>query len=304
MELLRKLCSIHAPSGDEGQMTDFLLSHIKKNKNNWKVQPQIYFGESFQEAIVLVFGKPRTAVFAHIDSIGFTAGYDNNLIKIGGPVAFPGINLVAEADSSTIAATILPDDGSKIIKFKSKETIERGTNLTFLPEWIENDECVQCCYMDNRLGVWTALQLAETLEDGIIVFSCREEHSGGSTSYLGQWIFDKFNVYQALICDITWVTDGIRHGGGVAISMRDSGLPRRKYLNRIIDLAQKSGIPFQLEVESAGGSDGIELQRSSAPWEWCFIGAPESNVHSPQELVFKTDIKAMVDLYKYLMSVL
>ena len=88
----------------------------------------------------------------------------------------------------------------------------------------------------------------------------------------------------------------------VAISMRDSGLPRKKYLDKIIGLAKESGIPFQLEVEGSGGSDGIELQRGSAPWEWCFVGAAESNVHSPDELVYKADIQAMVDMYRYLMK--
>ncbi len=37
------------------------------------------------------------------------------------------------------------------------------------------------------------------------------------------------------------------------------------------------------------------------PWDWCFIGAPEEHVHSPNEKVHKNDIKAMVELYKHLM---
>ena len=126
--------------------------------------------------------------------------------------------------------------------------------------------------MDNRLGVWNALQVAETLEDGIICFSCWEEHGGGSVGYLAKFIYENYGVKQALISDITWVTKGVKHGEGVAISMRDSGLPRRSYVNKIIGLAKESGIPFQLEVENAGGSDGNALQRSPYPFDWCFIG--------------------------------
>ena len=84
--------------------------------------------------------------------------------------------------------------------------------------------------------------------------------------------------------------------------MRDSGIPRRTYLNRIVDLAKDSNIPFQLEVESAGGSDGNALQRSPFPFDWCFIGAPEDNVHTPDEKVHKNDIKAMVDIYTFIMA--
>ncbi|HRP60135.1 MAG TPA: aminopeptidase, partial [Vicingus sp.] len=96
---------------------------------------------------------------------------------------------------------------------------------------------------------------------------------------MGKYLYEGYGVKQALISDITWVTEGVKHGKGVAISMRDSGIPRRSYLNKIIELAKKSKIPFQLEVESAGGSDGNALQRSSYPFDWCFVSAPEDFVH-------------------------
>jgi putative aminopeptidase FrvX len=109
-------------------------------------------------------------------------------------------------------------------------------------------------------------------------------------------------VNQALISDITWITDGVKHGNGCVISIRDSGIPRRSYVNKIIIIAKKSNIPFQLEVENSGGSDGNQLQISSYPWDWCFVGAPEDNVHSPNEKVYKKDIDSMVKLYKELLE--
>ena len=65
-----------------------------------------------------------------------------------------------------------------------------------------------------------------------------EEHGGGSVGYLAKFIYEKYEVKQALISDITWVTEGVKHAKGVAISIRDSGIPRRTYINRIIDLAK------------------------------------------------------------------
>ncbi len=73
--------------------------------------------------------------------------------------------------------------------------------------------------MDNRLGVYNALKLAETLENGIICFSCWEEVGGGSVGYLGKYIYERWGVNNALISDITWVTEGVKHGNGVAISV-------------------------------------------------------------------------------------
>ena len=303
MKLLKKLCKIHAPAGSEAPLTDFVLNYIQTNKKDWKVQPEIFHGDGFQDCIILVFGKPKTAIFAHLDSIGFTVKYYNEIVKIGGPVTKDGIALIGEDSQGKIDSKLTVKEDKKGNKsfHLIDRAIDRGTTLTFKPNFREDENFVQCCYMDNRLGVWNALRVAETLEDGIICFSCWEEHGGGSVGYLAKFIYENYGVKQALISDITWVTKGVKHGEGVAISIRDSGLPRRSYVNKIIGLAKESGIPFQLEVENTGGSDGNALQRSPYPFDWCFIGAPEDNVHSPDEKVHKKDIESMVALYQYLM---
>lgn len=304
MELLKKLVEVRAASGDEGLMKDFIIDYVHKEKGNWKVQPEIVEGRGFQDCAILVFGKPKTAIYAHMDSIGFSTGYNKELIKIGGPRTIDGTELVGSDSQGEIETElmVIEHDDHKTIQYVADREFDRGTILTFKPNFRETDEYVQSPYMDNRLGVWNALKVAETLENGAIVFSTYEEHGGNSVAFCAKYLMEKYDVYQALISDITWVTPGVKHGGGVAISMRDSGLPRRSYLNRIIDLAKDSGVKFQLEVESAGGSDGGMLQKSDLPIDWCFIGAPEDNVHSPNEKVFKYDIMTMVELYRYLMK--
>jgi putative aminopeptidase FrvX len=300
-DLLKQMCRIHAPSGNEVAMTNFLLDYINTNKAKWKIQPEILAGEGFQDCIVLVFGKPKTAIFAHIDSIGFTVRYHDQLVKIGGPKTENGYNLIGE-DSYGEINCLLQVDEDRELSYQFHREIERGTMLTFQPEWIEDDNFVQCCYMDNRLGVYNALKVAETLENGMICFSCWEESGGGSVEYLAKLMYEKYQVSQALISDITWVTEGVLHGEGCVISMRDSGLPRRKYVKKIIDIVKESELPYQLEVESSGGSDGNILHRSPYPIDWCFVGAPESDVHSPTEKVHKEDIASMIEMYKLLMA--
>ena len=300
MKLLKKMCEVHAPSGEELAMTEFLLNYIENNKSNWKVQPTLHFGNGFQDNLILVFGKPRTAIFAHLDSIGFTVKYNNEIVKIGGPVTTEGIVLVGKDSNGNIAGKIIKKDKKMFIDFDRE--IKRGTSLTFKVNFRDTDDFVQSCYMDNRLGVWNALEVAKTLENGIIVLSSWEEHGGGSVGYLGKFIQEKYGVMQALISDITWVTEGVTHGKGCAISLRDSGVPRKSYINKIVEIAIQAKIPFQLEVEDAGGSDGNGLQKSDYPWDWCFVGAPEDHVHSPNEKVHKADIHSMVELYKVLME--
>lgn len=304
MELLKQLCSIHAPSGNEVEMKEFIINHINENVSSFTCTPQIVTGDEIQDCIILKFGNPKVAVFAHMDSIGFSVKYNKELIKIGGPKIDDSYQLIGKDSKGDIDAGMLiieDENDNKRIEYVFHRDIDRGTELVFKPNWRETKDYVQCCYMDNRLGVWNALELAKTLENGIICFSCWEEVGGGAVGYLAKYIYERWGVQKALISDITWVTEGVKHGNGVAISRRDSGIPRRSYVDQIIQLAEDSGINYQIEVEASGGSDGNQLQKSPYPFDWCFIGAPENYVHSPDEKVHKKDIEAMLKLYQYLM---
>jgi putative aminopeptidase FrvX len=301
MQLLKKLCGIQAPSGSENLISGFVLSYIESNMHLFKVKPEIYSGHEFQDCIVLVFGQPRTAVFAHLDNIGFTVRYNNELLKIGGPKTVSGYRLVGEDSLGNIECGLKADDDGNLSYEFSRE-IERGTRLSFKPNFREDSQYVQCCYLDNRLGVWCALKLAETIENGAIVFSCWEEHGGGSVGYLTRFLYEKYRIRQALIADITWITEGVHHGKGVVVSLRDSGLPRNSYITRIRKILDKHSFTYQCEVEGSGGSDGNEIQKSPYPVDWCFVGAAEDFVHSPDEKVSKGDIQSMLEAYKLLVA--
>jgi putative aminopeptidase FrvX len=299
--LLEQLCALPGASGDEKEITDFIQNYVEHHSKHWKVQPKVIRNKHTQDAIILVFGdQPRTAIFAHVDVVGFTAGYGAQLIKVGGPAPIEGRKLVGTDSKGKVLVTITEIDEG--YAYLSDRPVERGTPLTYAPEFIEEEDFIESNYIDNRLGVFNALKVAETLEEGVIVFPRYEEVGGGSAQVLGKYIYEKYDVTQALISDITWVTSGVQHHNGVAISTRDSGLPDREFVKQIIKIAQKHKIKYQLEVESAGGSDGNALQRSTAPFNWCFIGAPEDNVHSPNERVSKFDAEEMVKLYTILMK--
>lgn len=301
MDLLKQLTAIRAPSGEEWRMKEFLLKYIQKEKKNWKTKPEIFHGDEFQDCIVLRFGKPRTAIFAHTDTIGFTVRYQNQLLPIGSPDAEMGAMLVGEDSLGPIECELEFDKEDHAF-YKFGRQIDRGTSLTYKPDFRESKDFIQSPYLDNRLGVYIALRVAEKLKDGVIVFSAWEEHGGGAVPYLAKFIYEQWSVRQALVSDITWVSDGVDHGKGVAISMRDRNIPRKLFVNRIIEIAQKRKVKFQLEVEGMGSSDGRELQVSPYPFDWCFVGPPQHGPHSPDEKVHKNDIDSAIDLYQWLMK--
>lgn len=300
MKLLKSLCEIHAPSGEELKLKEFILNYISQNKSKWKSEPELFHGEDFQDCLILKFGNPKTAIFAHMDSVGFTVRYQNQLVPIGGPEAQSGFKLVGQDAMGPIECELEVNKDHQLF-YKFGRPIATGTSLTFKCDYKETQDYVQSCYLDNRLGIYAALKVAETLENGVIVFSAWEEHGGGSVPFLAKFIYERWKINQALIADITWITDSVHPGKGAVISMRDHSIPRQSFIKQIIALAEESGIAYQLEVEASGSSDGRELQHSPYPFDWCFIGAAEQNVHSPSEKVHKKDIESMISLYKVLM---
>jgi putative aminopeptidase FrvX len=301
MQLLEQLINIHAPSGSEFRMKSFILDYVKKHSQEWAKQPIVIEGDHLHDNVILVFGTPRTAIFAHMDSIGFTVRYQNQLVAIGGPDVENGYRLVGEDRLGPIDCKLIVDEDG-LLFYDFPRAIDTGTTLTFKPTLEIKKNKIKGPYMDNRLGVYAALKVAETLEDGVIVFSTFEEHGGGAVPMLLDYLQKHHPIKQALIADITWVTEGVRHDDGVVISLRDRHIPRRVFLEHLLQLANESGIPHQLEVEGGGSSDGREVHMSPYAIDWCFIGAPESNVHSPKETVAVADLEAMILMYQYLMK--
>jgi len=300
-DLLRQLCEVQATSGHEVAMKSFLLNYLKKNSKNWKAKPEIIHGEALQDCIILKFGKPRTAIFAHMDTVGFTVRYFNQLLPVGSPDAEPGTKLVGQ-DSLGLIECELEFSKENHAFYKFGRSIDRGTQLSYKIDFRESKQYIQTPYLDDRLGIYNALKVAETLKDGVIIFSCWEEHGGGSVPYLADYVYKKWRVRQALISDITWVSDGVEHGKGVAISLRDRNIARRSFVDKVIAIAEKNKIDYQLEVEGSGSSDGGELQKTALPFDWCFVGAPEEGAHTPNEKVHKHDIATMIELYQCLMK--
>lgn len=300
MNLLFELLKLKSVSGDESDISTFILSYVSANSSKWDNEPIVFSGENFHDCILLKFGNPRTAIFAHIDTIGFMSRYENQLVAVGGPEIIEGSNLVGEDSFGQIACKLKGDDDGFFHDFP--RGIEPGTRLSFDQNIRLDSEFIQAAYLDNRIGVYNALKICENIQDGWVVFSTYEEHGGGSMPFLLKFIQETSPIKQALISDITWVTDGIHPHEGVVISIRDKFVPRKKFLDRIISLAKESGLPFQLEVEDSGGSDGREIQFSPYAIDWCFIGAAEENVHTPDEKVSLFDIDCMIRMYVYLLK--
>ena len=49
VSLLKKLCSIHSPSGQEEKTMEFLVDYVKKHKHSWAVQPKVIHNDDLKK---------------------------------------------------------------------------------------------------------------------------------------------------------------------------------------------------------------------------------------------------------------
>lgn len=299
--LLKQLCEVPATSGDEGRMKDFILEYVQTNEDKWEQKPKVIEGEGFQDNIMLVFGEPKVALYSHMDSVGFTARYENQLVPIGSPEPVNGDTLVGKDSLGLIECKVQIDkNGNAIHDFA--RSIERGVSLSYKPNFAQNGDTIISQSLDNRVGIFILLELATSMKDGVLVFSTYEEHGGGSAGYLASYLFTNYGIKNNFIVDVTWHTDGIFMGHGPVVSLRDAYIPRMKFVDAITSVLDSHSLVYQKEVEGKGGSDGSELQRSALPVDWCFFGVPVNNPHSSHEEANLFDIVRLHGLLEILLK--
>jgi putative aminopeptidase FrvX len=308
MQLLKDLLQIQSPSGNETPMRDFLINYFKQNQSLFKVKPVLHYGDEFQDGLAVSFGKPKVAIFAHMDTVAYMAKYNNALIEIGSPAGENGDILIGQEFGTELETEVIlqkeEDENGEIKWFYNvtDKVLHRGTELVYKPDYKEDESYISSPYLDNRIGIYNALKVAETLENGMLVFTCWEEHQGGAAAQMSRFVHDEFGVRKVLISDVTWVSEGIKQGNGTVISLRDEAIPRRNYVLEIINIARRNNLLYQVEVEDIGGSDGHEIQKVPYSIDWCFIGVPCENMHSSKERILKADLENTIKLYATLIK--
>jgi len=296
LDLLWKLLALDSPSGDEGAIADWIEDWVAPTFPEAQV-------ERLGDSLVVVKGNmPLVALFAHLDTTGWTLGYEKNLIRIGGPHGKVGDRLRPVGRPERGNTLGRRPDGSWKLCGKTDALPGSGWVYAEPPQRknaVDGEE-IRAPYLDNRAGVWAVLQALIHCPNIAVALTTSEETHGGGAITCARILCEQHGIQQALISDLTWHTKHVRCGKGVAISLRDSSLPRRRYLGEVLALAEASGIPFQREIEASGGSDGGSIDRSGVPMDWVFVGAPEKSPHTARESVRIADLQSMAAMLVHL----
>lgn len=294
LDLLWELLKHDSPAGDEGPLADWLEDWLAHELPDAAAQR---LGDSL---LVTRGAKPSVAIFAHLDTTGWTLGYDKRIIRIGGPDGKPGDIIRPAGQPDTGRTLARRKDGSW--KVRGKTDALPGSRWVYAAVPALSGGTLTAPYLDNRAGVWAALHALTRCPEIAVALTVQEETGSSGAMICARRLYETHGISQALVADLTWHTKHIKSGRGVAVSLRDSSLPRQRYLDRILALAETSDLPFQREVESSGGSDGSGIDRSGVPMDWVFVGAPEKSPHTARERVSVSDLQSMAAMLVHLVS--
>ncbi len=323
--LVQKLVEIPGPSGFEYKIRDVIQDEISD-----------FADEIHVDALGNLIAKKgeknnhgmRVMLSAHIDEIGLMVTHisDKGFIRftniggvspftcIGGRVLFMngtrgviGIDGIEPGQTPKLSDLFI-DVG---VSCKADSPVKVGDVCGFERPFLDLGKRWVAKSMDDRIAAVIAIETMKRLEktphEIHFVFSTQEEVGirGATTAAYG------IDPDVGFAIDVTRSGDTPRPrskmatalGDGPAIKIRDSSfIADPRLVDCMINAAEEAGIPYQLEVLEAGGTDGraIQLTRSGVPAGCVSVAC--RYVHSPSEMVDADDVENAVKLLVKLLS--
>ena len=322
--LLQTLVETPGPSGSE---------HLIRQKIEQEVRE--FADEIYTDALGNLIvrkgskgeGGKRVMVSAHVDEIGLMVTHIDDdgfarFIMIGGVSPYTclgGRVLFMNGTQGVIGLERLDKDEKPSLEkmfidtgATSKEDckISVGDVCGFERPFLDLGKRLVAKSMDDRVAVAVAIEALKRIEitpnEIFFVFSVQEEVGirGAITAAYG------VDPEVGIAVDVTRTGDTpksnkmeVALGKGPAIKVRDSSfIADPKVVNWMVREAKEQGMPYQMEVLEAGGTDGAAIQRTRAGVPAGCLSIPCRYIHSPSEMVDREDLEHSVSLLSALLS--
>ncbi len=318
LNYLRELIKIQSVSGSEEKIAQYIKSEMEKYFERCEI-------DALGNLVCHKSGEGKKLLFcAHMDEIGFivTTVDEKGFIHFA-PVG--GINFVAAAYNRVVFANgmkgvLVPEEGLKSddfkaerfvvdMGFKDKKQAERfvktGDTFALEPTYTRLRGGRICGRpIDDKLGcavLMAAAREADSFKNDVtFVFSVQEEVGIRGSKVAA------FNCRPdyGIAIDVTSTGDGfgskpmaVSLGGGAAVKIKDASVICDGALVRKMgEIADENGIKWQREVLTAGGTDTASLQLAASGCRAGCISIPTRYIHSANEQVDISDVKACLDL--------
>ena len=323
-ELVKKLTEAYGPSGFEGQVRDMILAEVKGMADEVRT-------DALGNLFVLKKGKDsskRAMLAAHMDEIGVMVTHvDKNgfarFTRLGGvfPLTLLGARVIFGNGIVGGIGVERLEDRSKVpdmekmyidVGARDKEScpIKVGDAAGFSRPFVAQHGRWIAKAFDDRIGcvvlIETLRRLSKPAYDTYFVFTAQEEVGvrGATVAAFG------VEPDYAIAVDVTGTGDtpecypmSVDLGKGPAIKVMDWGMIAHPGLkNWMIKVAEKAGIPYQLEVLVMGSTDAMAIQSAKEGVPSGVISIPTRNIHSGCETVDEGDVENSVKLLVDLLS--
>ncbi|KAB3534023.1 M42 family metallopeptidase [Alkaliphilus pronyensis] len=316
-ELLKEMCSVYSPSGNEAAIRDFIMQEIKDYVDEINVDPLgnliarkkgngkkiMFAGHMDQIGLMVTFiDKEGFLRFTNVGGLSPSITMSQRVIFSNGVVGVVGCEKLDDIKDLKLDKLFI-DIGAQS-KEEAEEMVSIGDVCVYYSEALIDDKKVISQGLDDRVGCFVLIealkQIKNSLNDLYFVFTVQEEVGirGAKTSAY------TINPDYGIAVDVTMTGDtpnakkmAVKLGEGAAIKIRDNSLLcHPKVKDTMIKVAKDSDIKYQLEVLEFGGTDSgaIHLTRSGVPSG--VISIPTRYIHSNCEMCYLSDISAAIDL--------
>jgi putative aminopeptidase FrvX len=327
-ELIRKLVEAWGPSGYEHHIRKLIQDEVASLADEITVDP-------LGNLICRVGDKgPKVMIAAHMDEIGLMATFTEksgymrfssiggllNTSLLGNRVRFENgtVGVIGAPDMFGSSRTSVPDLDEFYIDVSDGNgsgLVSPGSPAAFYRPLEERGTRLIAKSMDDRIGCVVAIEAMRRLKSAkkkkaanqvYFVFTVQEE-VGARGAHPAAY---NVNPDVAIALDVTATGDLIKNekmavklGGGAAIKLHDTGLVVPPAVRDwMVNCAEASGIPYQLEMLTRGSTDAAGIQTSRAGVPSGCISIPCRFVHTNSETVAVNDLEACIALLTALLS--
>ena len=323
--LIQKLVETPGPSGFEYKIRDVIREVIGDAADDIRVDALgsliVRKGTKSEDGMRVMISAHMDEIglmVTHVDSNGFvrftSVGGINPLTCYGGRVLFMngtrgviGVDGLERGKMPKLSDLFIDVGATN----KGNCPVSVGDVCGFERPFLDLGQRMVAKSMDDRIAAAIAIEVLKRLEttphEVHFVFSAQEEVGirGAATAAFG------IDPDVGFALDVTLSGDTPRRstkmatalGDGPAIKVRDASfIADPRLVDWMVKTAEGAGIPYQMEVLEAGGTDGraIQLTRGGVPAGCISIAC--RYIHSPSEMVDADDVENAVRLLVQLLS--
>ena len=327
-DLIRKLCQVPGVSGFEEEIRACIADKIRLHVQQMRV-------DAVGNLIAWKAGRRKAEnellITAHMDEVGFIVkrvddkgyvrfapigGIDRRTVigkkVLVGKARIPGaIGLRAYHLVSAKEEKIVPDMADLYIdigasgKEEARKLVQTGDEILFDSDWAEfGNGRIKAKALDDRIGCAAMIRLiqSELPMDCTFVFSAQEEV--GARGAFGAAFSIRPRI--ALILEGTTAADlpGLKEhrqvtsvGAGPVLGLMDrQTIYDRGLFERLRELAEEHGIPWQTKRAIAGGTDASAIQTTADGVRVAAISVPVRYIHTPSSTASLKDCEQLYTL--------